>query len=269
MIAATTTPRGPTTTNVSTPDNNDAHNNARDDARKDHNLSRYPPKKQRKFPREAVIAFHGRRAVAMVMQSWEPTNPKTYNDLLRTSVQMYNTKLREFLTHSDKDVSRVPTNYMYASLSVKQCFENDPVINMALISEDPFVQVNALPALKTALATNHTPMFRAVLLKYIRILTTSRSNNSVRHTFKSKVIEEEAEKEEEDGLGIWSTVTYKRGGQKKKQESDTYIFPSASAKAAFLYHPALVALWIDVPQSPAWNIPTQAPQQDDHHNHYY
>ena len=201
------------------------------------------------------------------MQAWDVTVAKTFHELLKASVCTYNQKLLEFLTQSGKDTSRVPTDHMYASLSVKKCFETDSVINMALISEDPYVNVHALPALRQVLTEHPTARFTEVLQKYIQTLTpVSSCSRSVRHTFSTAreevasstaaTKEEEDEEEEEEG---WSTVSYKRKTkQRTTSRLPTFLFPSLEAKASFLYHTDLISLWSTLPGAPRWNVPLHA-----------
>ena len=208
-----------------------------------------------RFSRDDVIAFHARRAVAATMQAWDVNVAKTFHELLKASVCTYNQKLLEFLTQSGKDTSRVPKDHMYASLSVKKCFETDSVINMALISEDPYVKVHALPALRQVLKEHPTARFAEVLQKYIQALTpVSSCSRSVRHTFSARekvaVSTSEEEKKEEG----WSTVSYRRK-PKQRNRLPTFIFPSLEAKASFLYHTDLISLWSTLPGAPRWNVP--------------
>ena len=194
---------------------------------------------------------HARKAVAEAIR--DPRS-SSYQAVLDRSIVRYNEGLRDFLKNIGKTTENVPEGPRYPSAGVRRLFETDPLLNTALIANDPIVERVAVPVLQTAIDAVEFPTFPSVLRAYcgsyaLRGLEGSKTR---RIPF---VFQGDKAPEEDEG---WTTVKRRR----RADGINRYVFPSAEAKVAFLYHPAMVALWKPLPQSPEWDLPMEAPVYD-------
>ena len=196
------------------------------------------------------LFHHARKAVAAAIRE---TGSSSYQTVLDRSIVHYNEGLRKFLAGIGKSTENVPEGSRYPSAGVRRLFETDPLLNTALIANDPFVERVAVPALQTVIDGAEFPSFPTILRAYCGsyALQGLEGSRPRRIPF---VFPNDTAPEEEEG---WTTVKRRKGDGVNR-----YVFPSAEAKVAFLYHPAMVALWKPLPQSPEWDLPMNPPSYE-------